>query len=186
MTALSAYEAAVRLAGCLDEDGLDYAIGGALALAALGVVRATKDVDISMFAADGPRIFDALERAGAIVDRADATRALARIGMFTARMGKVLVDVFAGDHPHAAATRARRVRLADSTGRELWYCSAEDLVITKLFFGRDKDVIDLGQLYARLHDRLDRPYVRDWIVQMVPAADRRLAILDDLERRFPT
>jgi hypothetical protein len=31
---------------------------------------------------------------------------------------------------------------------------------------------------------LDRGYIRHWLVQMVPAGDPRIAMLDDLERRF--
>ncbi len=38
--------AAEKLARCLDEDGIPYAIAGALALAAHGYVRMTEDVDV--------------------------------------------------------------------------------------------------------------------------------------------
>ena len=42
----AAHEVALRIANRLDDDGIAYAIGGALALGALGAPRATKDVDI--------------------------------------------------------------------------------------------------------------------------------------------
>jgi hypothetical protein len=46
-TELPPTEVVARLADRLDEDALPYAIGGALALGAWGVPRATSDVDIS-------------------------------------------------------------------------------------------------------------------------------------------
>jgi len=33
---------------------------------------------------------------------------------------------------------------------------------------------------------LDLAYVRSWLVQMVPAGDTRIAVLDDLAARFTT
>jgi hypothetical protein len=35
-----------------------------------------------------------------------------------------------------------------------------------------------------LRPTLDLAYVRGWLVQMVPAGDPRLDVLDDLTRRF--
>ena len=46
---MNAIEAARQIGSCLDEDGVPYAIGGALALGVWGVPRATKDVDLSVF-----------------------------------------------------------------------------------------------------------------------------------------
>jgi hypothetical protein len=153
---LNALATARRIAERLDEDGLPYGIGGALALGAWGAVRATKDVDITIFVreAELPRAFDALERAGVMIDRTSAVRDVGRIGMFKGLAGRVIVDV-----------------------------SAEDLCLHKLLFGRVKDSIDLERLIARNPD-LDLAYVRGWLTKMVPAGDRRLALLDDLERRF--
>ena len=46
---ISAHEVALRIASRLDDDGIPYGIGGALALGALGAPRATKDVDMTLF-----------------------------------------------------------------------------------------------------------------------------------------
>jgi hypothetical protein len=115
---LSALAVARRIAARLDEDGLPYGIGGALALGAWGAVRATKDVDMTIFAREDElaRVFDVLERAGIMIDRTGAARDVSRIGMFKGQAGRII-------------------------------------------------------------------YVRGWLTKMVPAGDRRLALLDDLERR---
>jgi hypothetical protein len=47
---------------------------------------------------------------------------------------------------------------------------------------RARDVADLESLFAVR--TMDTAYVRYWLEQMVPAGDRRLDLLRDLERRF--
>ncbi len=49
---MNAFELSRHIAERLEENGLDYAIGGALALTAWAIPRDTKDVDISVFAQD--------------------------------------------------------------------------------------------------------------------------------------
>jgi hypothetical protein len=77
--------------------------------------------------------------------------------------------------------RARRV--VDPTGWTASFISPEDLCIHKLVFGRHKDLADLENLFAVRPD-LDAEYIRRWLVQMVPAGDRRLALLEELVHRF--
>jgi len=181
---MNAYDTAVRIGECFDEDQIPYAIGGALALGAHGAARATNDVDISAFLGRDAldRVLDSLERAGAMVDRASAKREVERIGLFVARLGGIRIDVFLSLHPQFTQMHARSVSMTDASGHTLKFMSAEDLTLYKLIYGRDKDVIDLQRLIAVRE--LDLAYVREWLVQMLPAGDRRFAILDDLDRRF--
>src|SRR5262245_59450175 len=106
---MNAFDVSARIASCLEKDGLPYAIGGALALTAWAIPRDT-NVDISIFVGDDAldRVFDSLERAGVMLDRADAAKAVARVGMFTGRLGRTNVDAFVGDHPHCHEMRKRR------------------------------------------------------------------------------
>lgn len=185
-SSLSALAAARRIAERLDEDHLPYAIGDALALGVWGAPRATKDVDLTIFIEEAElgRAFDALERAGVMLERETAIREVRQIGMFKGRAGRLFVDVFITGHPQYEDMRRRRVAIDDPvSGRALSFISAEDLALHKLIYGRPKDVIDLEQLFAR-RPTLDVSYIRGWLVRMVPAGDPRLAILDDLTRRF--
>jgi hypothetical protein len=182
---MNAFEAAQRIGARMDEDGVPYAIGGALALGVWGVPRATKDVDLTVFVPEHelPRVIDSLERAGVIVQRDAATRDVARIGLFKGQLGRILVDVFLSSHPQYLDMHRRVRRIVDPSGGALSVLSPEDLCIHKLIFGRPKDVADLESLIA-LRTEMDLGYVRSWLVQMVPAGDRRIDVLDDLERRF--
>lgn len=68
---MNAGEAAKRIARLLEQDGIEYAIGGALALGVWGAPRGTKDVDLSVFVTpdDFARVADVFERAGVMFDR---------------------------------------------------------------------------------------------------------------------
>ena len=180
---MNAIETARHIASCFDEDGIPYGIGGALALSIWGMPRATKDVDLSVFVRrdELPRVIDSLERAGVLVNRDDAKRGVERIGLFRGRLGLIVVDVFLSEHPQYDDMHRRTQRISDADGT-IAFISAEDLCIHKLIFGRSKDVTDLEGLLATR--TLDLTYVRSWLVQMIPAGDKRFAILDDLERRF--
>ena len=182
---MNAIEAARRIGECLDEDSIAYAIGGALALGVWGAPRATKDVDLSVFQprAELDRVLDSLERAGVMLSREQAARDIDRIGLAKGRLGIVVIDLFLSEHPQYPEMARRARRVADPTGWAGSFISPEDLCIHKLVFGRHKDLGDLENLFA-VRPELDVAYIRHWLTQMVPAGDRRLAMLDDLERRF--
>ncbi len=118
-----------------------------------------------------------------MIDRASSVRDVSRIGMFKGRAGRIIIDVFITGHPQYEAMKHRCVVIDDPAGGRLSFISPEDLCIHKLLFGREKDVIDLERLIA-LNRNMDLAYVRGWLTKMVPAGDRRFALLDDLERRF--
>jgi hypothetical protein len=63
------------------------------------------------------------------------------------------------------------VTLLDTPIRVL---SAEDLTVFKLLFFRGKDVVDVERLVAAQGDRLDRQYVRTWLVSCVGEGDERV------------
>ncbi|HEY5934364.1 MAG TPA: hypothetical protein VIU61_07015 [Kofleriaceae bacterium] len=177
---MNAAQVAVHVATRLDEDGIPYAIGGALALGTWGAPRATSDVDLSVFSSkqELAKISDALERAGMMFDRSAAAKDVDRIGLFKGFIGRTRVDIFMSDHPHMSDMHRRRICIDG-----LWFISAEDLTVMKLIYGRDKDLIDLERLFA-VRPQLDVVYVRHWLDQMVPAGDRRHVTLEDLARRF--
>ena len=171
----------------LEESGIAYAIGGALALAVHGVPRMTTDADIAVYLDDRPvdELYDSLDRAGCLFDRAEAARSLDRASLFSVRCGRILVDIFVSFHPLHDDARARRVRLAGPDGAARWFLSAEDLAVHKLALFRGKDLADLERLFAVKGPTLDVAYIRCWIERIAPEpGDARHATLADLERRF--
>ena len=170
----------------LEEAGIAYAVGGALALSAHGFPRQTADVDLSVFAppAGVEAIFDALERAGCLFEREHAQRSVDSISLFTVRCGAVLVDIFVSFHSHHHEALERRVALRCPDGVDRWFLSAEDLVVHKLTLARPKDAADLERLFAARGGDLDVDYIRRWIKAIAPEGDPRRSALEDLVVRF--
>jgi len=181
-------EVAGRLADRFDEDGLPYAFGGALALGAWGVPRTTSDVDVSVFVSESQLdlLLDSIERAGAMVERAEAHRSVSRAGFFVAFFARTRIDLFIAHHPWHAEMQHRRIALPTPDGLPRWFLSLEDTALAKLLYARPKDVQDLERLFAVQTGRIDLTYLHHWLPRMVPAGDARLQLLEDLSRRLAT
>ena len=173
---------AARLAEQLDEQGIAYAFGGALALGVWAVPRTTVDVDVNVFVGEDrlEELFTALERAGALVDRGEARRNAARIGMLVAKIGRTRVDVFIAHHPMHVDMETRRVAVEHPEMGARYFLSASDIALVKLIYNRPKDVTDLERLFAVQGDGIDVDYVRSWLERIVPGDDPRFALLDRL------
>ncbi len=183
MGPLGALAVAGRVADRFDEAGIEYAIGGALALGVWGAPRTTQDVDISVYV-DLSRlgeVIDALERAGVMVPR-DAHRDASRMGFFRGMLGRTPVDVFVALHPFHVDARARRRAVEDPDGVPRWFLSPEDFVVLKVYYGREKDEVDLRRL-LNVRTDLDFAYIEGWLSKMVPARDPRLEMLGRLRAR---
>jgi hypothetical protein len=180
---MNAFDVARRLGLLLEADGIEYAIGGALALGVWGAPRGTKDVDLSVFVDERSieRVIDVFERAGVMLDRANVAKDIARTGLFRGLLGRIPVDAFVSNHPHFWEMHRRRRAVNQPDGTPLYFITAEDLCIMKLVYGREKDVIDLERLFAVR--TIDVAYVRSWLAKL-PVGRDRIAVLDDLERRF--
>ena len=181
MTVPTAPEVARTLADALEGAQIPYAVGGALALAVWGFPRATNDVDLDVFAEleDLPRVFDAFESAGCVLDRAAASASAAERGDFHVSLGGLRVDVFVPSIPLYASAE-RRVRTAPLRGRPARYLSAEDLAVFKILFFRTKDLLDVERMLAFGGHAFDRSYVRHWLVDLVGQDDERVIRWDRL------
>lgn len=174
------------VADVLESRKIPYAIGGALALGEWSVPRGTQDVDLNIFLPpeEADRGLDALEAAGVTFDRAEATREIALGGNLRGRYGRTPVDVFFDSIPlHQEA--ARRVAWRTFLGRPAAILSAEDLAVLKLLFRRGKDLVDIERMVGVMGSRLDRAYVRRWLVDCVGEDDHRVVWWDELMRTLP-
>jgi hypothetical protein len=170
-------ELAGRLAATMDAGRVPYALGGAVCLAAWGVPRATRDVDLNVFVGEAglDAVFSALESAGCEVHRQSARATAAERGDFQADAFGVRVDVFVAFHPYHTEVASHCVTVAGPGGQALRVLSAEDLVVFKTLFWRTKDVADIERLAAARGRDLDAGYVTDWLRRLLPADDPRLA-----------
>jgi hypothetical protein len=171
---LPAPEVARLLADALEQAGVPYAVGGAIAYGFHGPPRATNDVDLNVFVepeALGP-VLESMAAAGAVVDRDKAIESARQRGDFAVRFGGMRVDVFTPsiELSYSAAARTQAFQLL---GRPIRVLSAEDLVLFKLLFFRPKDIIDVERLLRFRDTDFDRGYVHRWIVKLMGEDDER-------------
>jgi len=175
----SAAEAARAIADELKRRNVPHAIGGALALGVAGVPRGTRDVDVNVFV-EGEAlrgVVEALRSLGVQLDADDALRAAAADGMFIGTWDGMRIDVFTPSIPfaHEANRTAITIEIDGWSGR---FLSAEAIAVFKLLFFRLKDRADLERLVSVRAGRLDLPYIRRWIVDMMGDDDPRVSAWD--------
>ncbi|MEW5739620.1 MAG: nucleotidyltransferase [Myxococcota bacterium] len=182
-TAPDVVESARWIARVLEANGMPYAIGGALALAQHGFVRATKDVDVNVFvpAEQIQSLLGTLERAGLSIERDAGKKALDE-GWFSAWQGSVRIDLFVPSIDFSWEALKSRQRLP-LLGEQFWFLAPEALCVFKLLFFRTKDLADLERL-VQSPSPLDRAAVRSAIAGMMGEDDERVRAWDDIVRRF--
>ena len=174
MAALALSEKVLLLEEAFARRRIPHAFGGALALAYYAVPRATVDIDVNVFVglARADDVLEALETLGAApITAAERTR-LHRDEQARVLWERTPVDLFFAYDPlhESAREHRRRMPFGDAT---LHVLSAEDLMIFKVLFDRDKDWRDLDELVFAMAGELDAAYVRTWLERILPPEDAR-------------
>lgn len=158
------------IATILDRRKIPHAFGGALAQNYWGVVRATQDVDVLAMipALRFQEVVDDLEGAGfrsrdssgrdRSVTVAEAREAIRSTGLFAVWLDNVKVELFSPILPlqHRILERAVAMPWRDRT---IPVTTAEDLIVLKMVFHRDKDMRDIRAMLAASGGGLDRGYL---------------------------
>jgi hypothetical protein len=134
---------------------------GALAVQRWGEPRLTLDVDLTVlsgFGAEEHYVDALLERFRA---RREDVRdfALQHRVVLLESENRVPLDVALGAMPFEECAVARSSSFTVSGGASIRTCSAEDLVVFKVFAGRDKDWLDVEGIVLRQSDRLDEALI---------------------------
>lgn len=172
-------EKVVAITRMLENAGVPYAIGGAIALAYYAVPRATVDIDVNIFLREsaGTDIVRSLAALG-IQSAANTLPTIKRDGQTRLQWDNTPVDLFfAYDAFHDnASTRTRDVPYPPDRIRIL---AGEDLMVCKVVFDRGKDWLDIDQMLLATAGDLDVRDVRKWVVHIAGEGDQRTAHLDD-------
>ncbi len=160
--------------------GIGHAFGGALALAYWTEdPRTTADIDInvSVSAAEGARVFAALP-AGVTVPT-DALGRLDQDEQIRVRWGRTPIDLFfrvISFHDGIAARSVQR----SFAGRPLTFVCADDLAVLKALFDRPKDWLDIDAM--RRAGSVELSTVIERVAAIVGSTDHRIDRLHDLAR----
>jgi predicted nucleotidyltransferase len=143
-----------EMLSCLNEEGVDYIVVGAYALAAHGLIRATGDIDVWLRNSpdNAQKVLRALDKFGAptsdlsVEDFTTPTTVL-QLGVEPSRID-LLTGIDGVDFDEATGGRVK----VDVGGLEVFVLSKEDLLKNKRAAGRDKDRPDIVWLEKSLHD----------------------------------
>ena len=172
-----AAQAAAEIGARLADRGIDYAVGGALALGCWTArPRSTIDADVNLFIPpdDTDRCLDLLRDVGCQFDWAAATGTLRSHGFCRVDYRGRQVDFFLPITEFHEEARRRRAAI-DFDGFPLYVLDAESICVFKLMFFRLQDLADIEALLRAQGDRLDRPWIEHQIEQLFGARDPRLA-----------
>jgi len=163
---------------CVERD-FGFCFIGGLAVVRWGEPRLTRDVDLTILTPSHSeeRVIDAL--LGRFRARLDDARSFALANrVVLARAGNgTPIDVALGGLDFEERT-VRRSSLWDVGEVELRTCSAEDLVVHKVFAGRDQDWLDVAGIIVRQGAALDRELV---VTESAPLLEAK-GTLGELER----
>jgi len=174
-------EKIVAIERALVEAELPHAFGGANALAYYGTPRATADIDLNVFipASRASEVLAALAALGAATSSPKLVELIARDGQARVFWEKTPIDLFFSYDPLHDSSMERR-RLVDFGGDRIHVLSAEDLMVYKVIFNREKDWRDIAEMIYAAEGSLDFDYVRLWLTRIVSSDAPQLARFERL------
>ncbi len=154
-----------------EQNDAEYMLTGSFAYGVYAIPRSTKDVDVVISLSKPKIIADVisyLETKGvefiAQVQFDTLTWGQRHIGKLidNPQLQVELFELF--DDEFVTAQFERKVKLsAQILGRDLWVPQAEDIVIQKIRWGREKDLGDVIDILAvQEPENLDMEYIRQW------------------------
>jgi hypothetical protein len=154
---------------CVKRGWRSCVIGG-VAVQRWGDPRQTRDVDLTLLTGLGGEeafVDPILEHYPARI--IDARRfALERRVLLVETNDAIPLDISLGGLPYEARVVERSTPFEVEPGLSLWTCSAEDLVVLKVFAGRPQDWIDVEGVLVRQGPALDRTLA---LVEVRPLLD---------------
>jgi hypothetical protein len=151
------FAAANEVQSVLEAAGWRYCFIGGLAVQRWGEPRLTRDVDLTLltgFGHEAPFIDLLVERFDSRIPDAAEFAVRHRVLLLKASEG-VPIDIALGGLPFEERAVGRATAWPVPDGDPLLTCSAEDLVVHKVFAGRNRDWADIDGIIARHGSTLD-------------------------------
>lgn len=172
---------AVRISAALTGAAVPHAISGALAMAAHGFVRGTRDIDLLVVVPSLrlPEVFALVRGFGFEGEDRELVASLRERFVAELRSGPASVEILVPVLPFHRELLGR-AETKDVGGVPVPYVSAEDLVLLKMLWLRDKDRGDVRALLAARRGSLDLDRVRRTLRELLPEGDPRFGELERL------
>jgi hypothetical protein len=167
---MTSLEVLDRVIAVLDDAGIEHMLVGAFSAIAYGFARATKDADF-VVACEPRRVTEIAAALGPEFSLEPQiqfeTLTHSKRNVVTHRPSGFMIEFFYlnPDPHHQERFRRRRRGMISQAGRGVWLPTAEDVVIQKLRWRREKDIADARNVIAVCGATLDWEYVRHWTDQ---------------------
>jgi hypothetical protein len=188
MTSLShVLDAGMDVQGFCSARGWRFCFIGGVAVQRWGNPRMTQDVDLTLLTGFGREeaFLEPLLQAFA-PRRVDALQFALRHRVLLVRTASgVDADIALGAMPFEEGSVTRATPWTWTVGKSLVTCSAEDLLVHKVFAGRDRDWGDVEEILIRQHGKLNLGHVRAELTPLLDLKDDADA-LPKLERMLAT
>lgn len=180
-----------RIARTLDENAVPYMIIGGQALLLYGIVRSTRDIDLTLGidSDDYEKIEKICENLGLNILPENPKQFVNETRALPAEDSNlhIRIDFIFSFSPfeRQAIKRASQKKLA---GYNVKFASCEDLIIFKMIAGRAVDIEDVKSLLNKKADSIDYDYIYKWLAEFaqIPeyknVAGRFKKLLSDIKR----
>jgi hypothetical protein len=167
---IALFEPAKELQDFCDGHGWRSCFIGGIAVLRWGETRVTRDIDLNILTGFGgeDQVVDALLGKYAARLRGAKEFALRNRVLLLNTAAGTGIDVSLGALPFEESLIDRGTSFGFAPGLELRTCSAEDLIVMKLFASRPLDIRDAEGVAIRNRGRLDWEYIED---QLRPLAE---------------
>jgi len=168
------FETASALQEFCDGQGWHSCFIGGIAVQRWGEPRVTRDVDLSLltgFGAEDDFIVPLLAAYEARMENAGDFARRYRV-LLLKSSGGVGIDVSLGALPFEETLVRRATTFSAGPGIELRTCSAEDLIVMKLFASRPLDIHDAESVALRQKSRLDWDYIEEQLRPLAEVKDQ--------------
>ena len=165
---------AVRLEAFLQSRGWRFCFIGGLAVQHWGEPRLTRDLELSLWTGFGSQASYVDALLSVYSPRIEAARdfALARRVVLLRGEGGVGIDVSLAALPYEELLVSRAVPVEMLPGSAVRLCSPEDLIVMKMFAGRDTDLRDVRSVIVRQQVRgLDWRHIEDHLAELAELRD---------------
>jgi hypothetical protein len=155
------FSAALEVQSICQERGWRFCFIGGIAVQRWGEPRLTQDVDLTIltgFGSEAPFVDSMLERLKGRLPDARAFALRNRV-LLLESSAHIPIDVALGAMPFEERAVQRSTDYPVGDGVALRICSAEDLVVFKVFSGRERDWIDVEGIANRQGGSLDTALV---------------------------
>lgn len=157
-----------HVATALESNGIEYAVGGAIGLTYWGEPRGTIDIDVNVFlrTEDAARVAAAFAEAGVTSDAARFIQQVSATAQVRVDYDGTPLDLFFNNLPFHESCAERKVRVPFGA-IQMNVLSAEDLVVCKAMFNRNRDWPDIEQVLYVQGREFDLAYTLGWLTEML-------------------